>query len=254
MLLTKNINPDAVDPRSVTMTVNGARVGDPLTDNNYRDDGYRFHDVFHLAHAAILGWSPILRALMKRKRRSNPELSRREDGRPSMIAEEGIVAMLFSYAERRNFLKSETQIEPLVMGTDTGYDQQARGQSKDHRELGRSHIHRILSLAQHPGLGPGETGSRPEQPDPGPLSSKPNSRHRPGFEQPAWLNQTQNSSRLKTGYNEGGGVKPAAFLIAREQIKKGERTCHRIKRQIRRARSPRGPPARGSTSTWRIYT
>ena len=116
MLLTENINPDAVDPRSVTMTVNGARVGDPLTDNNYRDDGYRFHDVFHLAHAAILGWSPILRALMKRKRRSNPELSRREDGRPSMIAEEGIVAMLFSYAERRNFLKSETQIEPLVMG------------------------------------------------------------------------------------------------------------------------------------------
>ena len=39
--------------------------------NNRRDDGYRFHDVVHLAYAAILGWSPVTRALLDCKRRSS---------------------------------------------------------------------------------------------------------------------------------------------------------------------------------------
>src|SRR3546814_9804186 len=33
---------------------NGVFIGDPLTDNIADPDGYRFHDVFHLANAAIL--------------------------------------------------------------------------------------------------------------------------------------------------------------------------------------------------------
>ena len=33
---------------------NGVFIGDPLTDNIADQDGYRFHDVFHLANAAIL--------------------------------------------------------------------------------------------------------------------------------------------------------------------------------------------------------
>ena len=43
----------------------GVFIGDPLTDNIMESDGYRFHDVFHLAHAAILHWSPTFRALIK---------------------------------------------------------------------------------------------------------------------------------------------------------------------------------------------
>jgi hypothetical protein len=47
-------------------------VGDPLTDNIADRDGYRFHDVFHFAHPAVLHWSPTFRALVKRKRKSDP--------------------------------------------------------------------------------------------------------------------------------------------------------------------------------------
>src|SRR5208282_82512 len=42
-------------------------TGDPLTDNAYEDDGYRFHDILHLAFAACLGWSPVLRKLLRNK-------------------------------------------------------------------------------------------------------------------------------------------------------------------------------------------
>ena len=45
----------------ITLTIDGVLAGDPLQDNAYDEDGYRFHDVFHLAHAAKLGWSPVLR-------------------------------------------------------------------------------------------------------------------------------------------------------------------------------------------------
>ena len=86
-------------------TINGAKYGDPLTDNRYDDDGYRFHDICHLSYAAILGWSPTLRALLRRKRKSNPIVDVVEDGGRAIVIEEGISAMVFSYAERRNFLE-----------------------------------------------------------------------------------------------------------------------------------------------------
>jgi hypothetical protein len=50
-----------------------------MADNAYERAGYRFHDVFHLAFAAVLGWSPITRALLKRKRKSSPEVDEVED-------------------------------------------------------------------------------------------------------------------------------------------------------------------------------
>ena len=36
------------------------QVGDRIDDNTEIDDGYRFHDVLHLANAAYLGWSPVI--------------------------------------------------------------------------------------------------------------------------------------------------------------------------------------------------
>ena len=62
------------------MDVDGVRTGNPLRDNNYVDDGYRFHDVFHLAHMAHLGWSPVHRALMGRRRLSDPRTAQIQDG------------------------------------------------------------------------------------------------------------------------------------------------------------------------------
>ena len=89
----------------VKMFIDGKQVGDDLRDNRYDDDGYRFHDVFHLTYASVLGWSPILRALLRRKRKSNPDVDEVEDGGRARVIEEGIAAMVFSYAERRNFLE-----------------------------------------------------------------------------------------------------------------------------------------------------
>ena len=88
----------------VRMLMEGIQIGDTLRDNRYEDDGYRFHDVFHLAYASVLGWSPTLRALLKRKRKSNPIVDEVEDGGRARVIEEGIAAMVFSYAERNNFL------------------------------------------------------------------------------------------------------------------------------------------------------
>jgi len=42
--------------KKVRITVDGAEVGNRLTDNAYGDDGYRFHDCFHLAYGAVFGW------------------------------------------------------------------------------------------------------------------------------------------------------------------------------------------------------
>ena len=86
-------------------TIDGAKYGNPLTDNRYDDDGYRFHDICHLSYASILGWSPTLRALLRRKRKSDPKIDEVEDGGRAIVIEEGISAMVFSYAERRNFLE-----------------------------------------------------------------------------------------------------------------------------------------------------
>ena len=86
-------------------TIDGAKYGDPLTDNRYEDDGYRFHDICHLSYASVLGWSPTLRALLRRKRKSDPRVDEVEDGGRAIVIEEGISAMVFSYAERRNFLE-----------------------------------------------------------------------------------------------------------------------------------------------------
>ena len=47
-------------------------LGDPIDDNSRHEDHYRYHDVFHIAHAAFLGWSPVLRLLIRRKPRLRP--------------------------------------------------------------------------------------------------------------------------------------------------------------------------------------
>lgn len=99
----------------VRMEINGRLIGAALTDNAYDDDGYRFHDVFHLAYAAILGWSPVLRALMKLKRRSTPLVDEVEDGGRAAVIEEGIAALVFDYARRHNFLADVNGIDQSLL-------------------------------------------------------------------------------------------------------------------------------------------
>lgn len=76
---------------------NGNQVGNLLTDNAHENDGYRFHDVMHFAFVAMLGWSPVARKLLGRKRKSNKVTDEVEDGARAAIIDEAIVAMTFEY-------------------------------------------------------------------------------------------------------------------------------------------------------------
>jgi NTP pyrophosphatase (non-canonical NTP hydrolase) len=83
--------------KKAVMEWDGRTLGDPLTDNADNPDGYRYHDAFHLAFAAILGWSPVLRKLMGRKRRDDQTIDENEDGGRAIVIEEGIAALVFDY-------------------------------------------------------------------------------------------------------------------------------------------------------------
>ena len=82
---------------------NGVFIGEPLSDNILDPDGYRFHDVFHFAYAAILHWSPVFRALIKQKRKSDPKIDEAQDGGRAIAIEEGLTTWIFSCAKHLNF-------------------------------------------------------------------------------------------------------------------------------------------------------
>jgi NTP pyrophosphatase (non-canonical NTP hydrolase) len=102
------------------MTYQGSQIGDPITNASHIADGYCFHDVFHLAHAAVLGWSPVMRSLMRRKRKSDPQLDEAEDGGRAIAIEEGIAALVFSYASEHQYLEGKTHVDNEVLNTIAG--------------------------------------------------------------------------------------------------------------------------------------
>lgn len=87
----------------VVQRLNGVHIGDRLNDNSNEIDDYRFHDVFHLAYVAHLGWSPVIRGLLKVKRKTMPAVDENEDGARAMIIEEGIATWIFNHAKKRCF-------------------------------------------------------------------------------------------------------------------------------------------------------
>lgn len=72
----------------------GEQVGNTLDDNVKANDGYRFHDILHLAFMVYLGWSPVMRKLLGCKRKSDPEVDRVEDGARAQIVEELVVKLI----------------------------------------------------------------------------------------------------------------------------------------------------------------
>jgi NTP pyrophosphatase (non-canonical NTP hydrolase) len=117
-LFDANDDPDEQLPRRIVMHIiekvdgdaayvilrcNGVNIGDRITDNKTERDDYRFHDVFHLGYAAILGWSPVTRALFRVKRKSNPTVDETQDGARAMLIEEGVSTWVFNHAARLNF-------------------------------------------------------------------------------------------------------------------------------------------------------
>lgn len=100
---------------SVLISVNNKQIGDRITDNSYDNDGYRFHDVFHFSYAAILGWSPCVRKMLRRKRKSNSKVDEIEDGARAIIAEEAISLLTFGKARENNLFAHSTNVDPYLL-------------------------------------------------------------------------------------------------------------------------------------------
>jgi NTP pyrophosphatase (non-canonical NTP hydrolase) len=106
------------DPgRAIGLVGWSSPLGNLLQDNTYVDDGYRWHDALHLAHAAVLGWSPVTRALLRRKRKSRPQLDDAEDGGRAIAIEEGIAAAVFDYAGERQWLAGAAAVDSALLAS-----------------------------------------------------------------------------------------------------------------------------------------
>ena len=89
---------------AIELFFDGENVGDRLTDASAVDDGYRFHDAFHISYSVMLGWSPVVRSWLKRKRKSDHVTDENEDGGRAIVVEEGIAAQVFAYAAKHELL------------------------------------------------------------------------------------------------------------------------------------------------------
>jgi hypothetical protein len=88
----------------------GILFGDRLTDNHDPKDDYRFHDVFHLAHATVLAWSPTTRALLKIKRKGDKFKDENEDGARANLIEEGVTTWIFEIAKQHKFFANTPRL------------------------------------------------------------------------------------------------------------------------------------------------
>lgn len=114
---TFTLEQDGRGRRVLVLRSDGRRVGDPLTDASHVEDSYRFHDIFHLAYIAVLGWSPVMRALLGCKRRSRPEIDEAEDGGRAIAIEEGVSALVFGYAARHDYLDGVQHLDQELLNT-----------------------------------------------------------------------------------------------------------------------------------------
>jgi hypothetical protein len=116
------------------MTIDGHKAGDHLRDNSVREDYYRFHDVFHLAHAAMLGWSPVVRGklLNPSRKRHDDRTDEVEDGGRAIVIDEAIVAYVWGYATDHQFLDGVDTVDYRVLKT---IDQLTAGLEVARRQL-----------------------------------------------------------------------------------------------------------------------
>jgi NTP pyrophosphatase (non-canonical NTP hydrolase) len=101
---------DADGMPKVRVMYKGKQFGDDLDDNAHIKDGYGYHDVLHLAFAAVLGWSPLIRKMLEAKRKSDKKCDKVEDGGRAIATEEGVSAMIFAYARDYNFLEGKSSV------------------------------------------------------------------------------------------------------------------------------------------------
>jgi len=97
------------------LTISDQQYGDLIDDNAHYADDYRFHDIFHIAHAAVLGWSPVLRALIAAKRREDEDTDRIEDGARAWATEEAVTAMVFELAKVWNYFDGSERVDDSIL-------------------------------------------------------------------------------------------------------------------------------------------
>jgi NTP pyrophosphatase (non-canonical NTP hydrolase) len=103
-------------PVPVVSIFRGAEaVGDPLDDNSDDNDDYRYHDVFHLAHMAVLGWSPVMRSLLRLKRGTDRDTDRIQDGGRAIAVEEGLSAYVFAAARDHSYFGTSTSVPSQIV-------------------------------------------------------------------------------------------------------------------------------------------
>lgn len=97
----------SIGPGKARMYCNGTQLGDDLTDNSTKKDGYRFHDALHLTNAVYLGWSPVLRSFLGRKRKSDETVDEAQDGARAKIIEEQIISAIYFEGRRQANLRED---------------------------------------------------------------------------------------------------------------------------------------------------
>lgn len=91
------------------------KFGDRIDDNANSADGYRFHDVFHFGYFAFLDWSPVIRKLVDRKRRSKANVDRIEDGARARDREEATTTFIYNYVVRHGFLPTTSSVDTSLL-------------------------------------------------------------------------------------------------------------------------------------------
>lgn len=103
--------------KMVKILFDGHQLGDMLNDNIDVEDGFRYHDVIHFSHLAILHWSPTMRGFLHRKRKSNKKVDENQDGGRAIVIEEGLTAWLFSRAKDANYFEGHKEIPMDILKT-----------------------------------------------------------------------------------------------------------------------------------------
>lgn len=111
------INENGNEKVRVTNNTSNVQLGDDITDNSHKADGYRFHDIFHFGYVAFLGWSPVVRKLMGIKRKSDNTTDEIEDGARAAITEELVSLYIYSHGMDHQLFKYSNSVDTEVLKT-----------------------------------------------------------------------------------------------------------------------------------------
>jgi len=98
-----------------SMQLEDEQIGDTIDDNSRVNDNYRYHDTLHLAFMTILGWSPVMRKLLNRKRKDDKEIDRVDDGARARDKEETLVNYIYEKAKEKGFYKNVSTVDTGIL-------------------------------------------------------------------------------------------------------------------------------------------